>query len=285
MDTNSIQLVLHILSYLRTTHLGPLSSVSYGFHSLVLRLLHQRLSSAADLGKHILLLECYPPSGRLFEPALPCSYLGTDGLDDYKETLQDTARSPTQELRSLRELCSRFRPRRSETGRKAWTRHPAGDVPGSRTYVAPEAAEPGSSRNPGVPKAEPEELPVTHLMHLDSTEMFTQLCARTFAAIPGTKPNIYRDYIDVNDGVVRVFRNWLAEEAKGSTRSTEKPHAGIVWANDGEQVGIRLKVKKRAWHRTAVVPLLQAASEDMPVSYEIQYEGKCLRCSDAWNLR
>jgi len=143
--------------------------------------------------------------------------------------------------------------------------------------VAPEASEPGSSRDPVAPKAEPEEQLVTHLMHLDSTELFTQLCARTFAAIPGTKPNIYRDYIDVNDGVVRVFRNWLAEEAKDSTQTAEKPHAGIVWANDGEQVGIRLKVKKRAWHRTAAVPLLRAASEDMPVSYEIQYEGKRLR--------
>jgi len=114
--------------------------------------------------------------------------------------------------------------------------------------------------------------------------MFTQLCARTFAAIPGSQPYIYRDYIDVNDGVLRVFRNWLAEEAKGNARTLNIPHAGVVWANDGEQVGVRLKVKKRAWHRTTALPILQAASEDMPVSYEIQYEGKCCDHTDAWNL-
>lgn len=222
--------------------------------------------------KHILLLECYPPSGRLFEPALPCSYLGTDGLDSLEVSQEGS--TPAQELKTLKELCSRFRPRRDEAGRKAWTRHPAGDVPGSRTYVAPEAAQAGLSRDAAAPPLK-EQL-VTHLIHLDSTEMFTQLCARTFAAIPGLKANIYRDYIDVNDGVVRVFRNWLADEAKSGSRSLGDPHAGVVWANDGEQVGIRFRVKRRAWHRSAV-PLLQAATEDVPVSYEVQYEGK-YRC-------
>lgn len=239
-------------------------------------MLRQRLTSAANLKKHILLLECYPPSGRLFQPALPCSYLGTDGLDDDTEPLHEitTPSSPAEDLRTLKELCSRFRPRHSEAERKPWTRHPAGDVPGSRTYVAPETAEAGSSSTPQEPETQPEEPLVTHFVHLDSTEMFTQLCARTFAAIPGLKPNIYHNHIDMNDGVIRVFRNWLAEQDKAIPHKSDKPHTGVLWANDGEQVGVRFLVKRRAWTRSNV-PLLQDAKEDVPVSYEVQYQGKC----------
>lgn len=277
--TNITQLVIYILSSLRTTQLLPLSAVSRRFHSVILRLIYQRLSLAVNLQKHILLLECFPPSRRLFQPALPCTYLGTNGLDDCNDHDDDVdcLRSPGEDLRKLRDLCSRFRPHRQLDPERKVPKHPAGDVPGSRTYVAPEVTQPGPSQDAHAqqPAANAEEQLVTQDIHLDSAELFTQLCAQTSVAIPGPSLGIYHDYIDINSGVVRLFRHWLAKEAQRKGESSEEEHPGVLWANDGEQVGVKFRVTQKAWKRNT--PIIMSADEDMPVSYEIQYEGMCGR--------
>lgn len=148
-------------------------------------------------------------------------------------------------------------------------------MPGSRTYVAPEPAEAGSSRDvqasqPAVPLEAGEPL-VTQGIHLDSAEFFTQLCVQTCVAIPGPAGGIYHDYIDLNSGVVRLFRHWLAKENQRKGQVSDEEYPGVLWTNDGEQVGVKFGVKQKAWKRDT--PIIVRADEDMPVSYEIQYEG------------
>ena len=48
-------------------------------------------------------------------------------------------------------------------------------------------------------------------------------------------------------------------------------NASVLWANDGEQLGIRLRVKQKSWRRD--MPLIVNVDEDDSILYEIQYEG------------
>ena len=189
----------------------------------------------------------------------------------------ESVSSPAEQLRLIGTMCSRFRPHRSETGRKPWAKHPAGDVPGSRTYTppAPAAATAGPSQERETNKAPPvedkDEQLVTQTVHLDSAEMFTQLCAQTFLATRGTKPGLFHQHVDINQGVIRVFRKWLAAQVASNGMVLEDKNASVLWANDGEQLGIRLKVKQKSWRRD--MPLIVNVDEDDSVLYEIQYEG------------
>lgn len=192
----------------------------------------------------------------------------------------------------MRELYSRFQPHRGHIERKILRRHPAGDVPGSRTY--PSTVQ-GSNQVPSqagslTPRDQApaqhsssakEPLPspdiVSHLIHLDGSELFSQLCAETIIAIQGPRPGIYRSPVDVSKGIIRVWRKWLAEQA-GMDDGREKCQdgkdcstAGILWVNDGENVGVRFRVRQRKWRRDN--PVLTHMDEDVPVSYEVQYEG------------
>jgi len=189
------------------------------------------------------------------------------------------AGSPAQQLRVIGAMCSRFRPHRSETGRKPWAKHPAGDVPGSRTYTPPASAAStaGPSSEPEAKgklpiEVEKDEQLVTQTVHLDSAEMFTQLCAQTFLATRGIKPGLFHQHVDINQGVIRVFRKWLAGRVAAAGVVSEDKNASVLWANDGEQLGIRLRVKQRSWKRD--MPLIVNVDEDDAVLYEIQYEGK-----------
>lgn len=78
------------------------------------------------------MFECYTPSRRLYESYLLCEYLGTDGLEDI---LDETQEHPAgAQLAAINKLYSRFRPYRRTLERKVQWKHPAGDIPGSRTY-------------------------------------------------------------------------------------------------------------------------------------------------------
>ena len=213
---------------MRTTDLLPLCILSHRFHSLVLRIVNHRLSLAASLRGQTLLFECYHPSARLTQPAWTCSYLGTDGLDDaasHEEDSQDSI-TPGEQLRNLRELFSRFRPHHDEIIPKVRRRHPAGDIPGSRTFSTntqapthtPDPRESGSptantlSTSAGAASFESPAVQslVSHHVHLDSSELFSQLCARTTVS---PRPGMFHTPAVVSDGIIRVWRAWLADQS------------------------------------------------------------------------
>jgi hypothetical protein len=281
------QLLLHLFVPLPTPELLPLTIVSHRIYDIILRILHNRLVAAAELHSHSLLLECYHPSAKLTEPPYFCAYRGTDGLSQYEETDRSTA----ARLGEMRHMYSRFRPHRRELedGGRRVVRRP-GDIPGSRTY-------------PGTTQDKFKGDLVRQTVSLEGHELFTQLVAQTNLVKIGPYNGLFSAFVDVEEGVLRVWRNWLSEMAakgRGSTPDipkeiveeigkgkqavrevVEEPFdpsdKRILWVSMAKNTGIRFNVKERKLRRDA--PILIRNDEDTPVSYDIEYDGKLQRCS------
>lgn len=283
------QLLLHLFVPLPTPELLPLTVVSHRIYNIILRILHNRLVAAAELHSHSLLLECYHPSAKLTEPPYFCAYRGTDGLSLYEETEKTT----TARLGEMRRMYSRFRPHRRELedGGRRVVRRP-GDIPGSRTY-------------PGTTQDKFKGDVVKQTVSLEGHELFTQLVAQTNLVKIGPYKGLFSAFVDVEEGVLRVWRHWLSEmTAKngGSTpgvREEDVAEVGkgkeavrevaeelfdpndkrILWVSMAKNTGIRFNIKERKLRRDA--PILIRNDEDMPVSYDIEYDGEtqsCLAC-------
>ncbi|OJD28745.1 f-box domain protein, partial [Diplodia corticola] len=279
------ELLIHILNSLPTPDLLPLTTVAHRFYAVILRIVHNRLIAAANLHErnHTLLLECYHPSAKLTEPPLYCRYLGTNGLEvpdpDFDE--EDLV----GRLGYLRHRYSRFRPyREGPEARSARTR--PGDIPGSRTH--PSTSEPqytGGGYND-------DEL-VRQVLSLDSEERFTQLCAVINLVKLGPRRGLFRSFVEVEDSVLRVFREWLQEVAlpaashipdlqassgvstsgKGKATLSDQDIADgkrLLWVGSAKNVGLKFRVRERKLRRDT--PILIRADEETAVSYDIEYE-------------
>ena len=269
------ELLLNIFSLLPTPALLPLSAVSRRFSALSLRLLKIRLLQATALDGYLLLLECFQPSAKLTEPPSFCTYLGTNGLDVVQDpSLPSPGRDGSgaevaDELKHLSGLYSRFRPnsRRPDPTPRRW--HPAGDVPGTRTW---DIAEASSSR-----AAESNNDTVTQTVSLEAGDLLTQLCAVTNLVKLDPRRGLIADRVELNEGIVRIWRNWLSERsrdyhASDNTDLQSLPlEERILWANDGHNVGIKLRVRQRKWRSDQ--PILFTSEEELAVSYFIEYEG------------
>lgn len=183
-------------------------------------------------------------------------------------------------------MYSRFRPHRRELdegGRKV-VRRP-GDIPGSRTY-------------PGTAQDKFKGDLVKQTVSLEGHELFTQLIAQTNLVKIGPYNGLFSAFVDVEEGVLRVWRQWLSETAaQGRGNTTDEnfeavQEAGkgkeavreavevpfnpndkrILWASMARNTGIRFNVKERNLRRDA--PILIRNDEDMPVTYDIEYDGK-----------
>lgn len=283
------QLLLHLLTALPTPDLLPLAVLSHRIYSIILRILQTRLVTASELSSHTLLLECYHPSAKLTEPPYFCTYHGTDGLTHYDPLSNDDTNIAAR-LGEMRNMYSRFRPHRREPengGRRV--RRPPGDVPGSRTY-------------PGSPADKFEGETVKQILSLDGYELFTQLVAQTNLVKVGPRHGLFACFVGIEEGVVRVWRQWLKDmAAKGrtpvsnaSSRITKQEGKGkevmqdtveekkgmgdesILWVSQAKNTGLRFNVEERKLRRDAPI-LIRADDEDMPVSYEIEYDGTLLQ--------
>jgi hypothetical protein len=274
-----------------TPQLLPLTILSHRICALILRILHNRLTVASELDSHSVLLECFHPSAKLTEPPYFCTYRATDGLSDYN-TLVETDENLPKRLGDMRNMYSRFRPYRRELepgGRRVV--RPPGDIPGSRTY-------------PGTAQDQYEGESVKQILSLDGHELFTQLVSQSNLVKIGPRNGLFTCFVEVEEGVVRVWRKWLKDMAtrdEASTKAVQSeaaslagkgeetvrdPSVGkldvadeaILWVSSFKNTGIRFKVRERKLRRD--VPLLvRADEEDMPVSYEIEYDGKYPRPS------
>ncbi|KAH7047631.1 hypothetical protein B0J12DRAFT_130116 [Macrophomina phaseolina] len=285
------ELLIHILNSLPTPDILPLTTVSHRLYAMILRIVHNRLIAAANLHEqdHTLLLECYHPSAKLTEPPLYCRYLGTEGLDaqdpDFDE--QDLV----GRLGYLRSRYSRFRPFR-EGPETYFTRTRPGDIPGSRTH--PSSSGPrytGGGYND-------DEL-VRQVVSLESEERFTQLCAVINLIKRGPRNGLFRSFVEVEDSVLRVFRDWLREMAapapngepqlqpqsastsrKGAAKKAEDDVADgkrLLWVGPARNVGLKFRVRERRFRRDN--PILILADEETAVSYDIEYEELLVRTS------
>ncbi|KAF4266982.1 hypothetical protein CNMCM8812_002448 [Aspergillus fumigatus] len=250
------EVFVHILSPFSTRDLLPLATISHRFHDLVLRIIHYRLLLAAALKEYKLILECFHPSSKLTEPHVFCKYLGTDGLSDRYEgkgSLYEDV-DTAKRLGRLTCLYSRFRPEvtieQMGTGARIT---PYSDLEG----------EPGKE-NPAV----------TRPVNLEDFENFSQLCvvASVVKVVPGT--DLLLSTIEVVDGVVRLFRDWLRDQ--GQRSSSDAPSNltddSILWVDTGQNVGLKLRVRQKEVSQQQF-PILIHRDEMPPANYEVDIEG------------
>lgn len=249
-----------MLTPLPTLELLPLARVNRRFHDLTLRIIHTRLTDAAWLPDHELILECYHPSAKISTPYLHCDYLGTDGLESYNED-----EDKQLDFAQLRGLYSRFRPVVQEENRRGRARYPV--------------ASGSSSNNGNAQPAADDDLTASVNIQLDEGEMFSQLCAKTNLVKTGPRRGLFLSHVNLNDGVVRVFRRWLAAKvsAAGEGAGDEEP---ILWTNRNKTVGLRFRVRENVDTSTKPTIWSVADDEDPPVSYTLVYEELLVRTSD-----
>ena len=196
-------------------------------------------------------------------------------------------------IKQMGQLRSRFRPVTKEPDWLSMPRpHPAGDIPGSRTYVPAEAA---------AAKLADAGNAVSRTVHIDAGCLFSQLETLAFLGRRETTLGIMCNIVEVCRGTIRVWREWLSkqcerkqwadgeqiaiihEDSDGNrtTRSNSittmtNPHKdpSILWLNTGrEDFGIKFRVKEKKWRRDQ--PILAHVDEiELPVSYEVELEGK-----------
>ncbi|KAF2656878.1 F-box domain-containing protein [Lophiostoma macrostomum CBS 122681] len=288
------ELLLHILTPMPTPQLLPLTALSHRIYTLILRVLHNRLVAAAELESYSLLLECYHPSAKLTEPPYFCTYHGTDGLKRYEELSKEEDTVVVGKVGELQKMYSRFRPHRRELERGGRRVRPPGDVPGSRTFPISGTA---SDRYEGET--------VKQILGLDGHELFTQLVAQSNLVKIGPRNGLFTSFVEIEEGVVRVWREWLRDMASSSnskdgnaaqeviedvskskeavrevedTRS-ELNHDRVLWVSTAKNTGLKFNIKERKLRRDA--PILIEVNEDMPVSYEVEYDELLIR---TWHL-
>jgi hypothetical protein len=270
---------------LPTPDLLPLTVLSHRIYNIILRILHNRLVAAAELESHSLLLECYHPSAKLTEPPYFCAYQGTDGLSLYENPGEPDRAAAAARLGEMRQMYSRFRPHRRELedGGRRVARRP-GDIPGSRTY-------------PGTAQDKFSGEIVKQTVSLEAHELFTQLVAQVNLVKIRPYNGHFSAFVDVEEGVLRVWRKWLGEivakgnrvidtskekaeevgRAKGEIRKPDDMESGsedqrILWVSTARNTGIRFNVRERKLRRDT--PVLIRNDEDLPVSYEVEYDGE-----------
>lgn len=244
------QILIQILSPLTTVQLLPLARVNHRFHDLALRIIHTRLTNAAFMPEHELILECYHPSAKISTPYLHCDYLGTDGLQGYEEDEEKQL-----SFAQLGQLYSRFRPVVQEENRRTRRRNPSVSVGG-----ATEGVDDTARVN----------------ISLDDGEMFSQLCCVTNMVKGSARRGLFLSHVNINDGVMRVFRRWLRERASGTGDKRED----ILWTDRKKNVGLRFKVREDVGARSGPAIWTQKdEDEDLPVSYELEYQELVVRTS------
>ncbi|KAI4128430.1 MAG: hypothetical protein LQ338_002752 [Usnochroma carphineum] len=241
---------------------------------VIIRIVHQRLLLAASLEDRKLILECYHPSAQYTEPYVFCDYLGTPGLSSEREGQGSLYQDLRVERGQLKHLYSRFRPSRADFSTNAVRSHPAGDVPASRTSPTDqESASNVGEANRGL---------VTHRLFLDAHELFTQLSVTAALVQVGPRRGVFLSFIDVIDKKTpRVWREWLAEKANGSTNGETQNREDkvgisasqsepIIWADSGKTLGLRVRVKENKWRKDA--PIIVHRDEDQAISYSLELE-------------
>ncbi|KAI9045819.1 F-box protein [Aspergillus affinis] len=267
------EVFVQILTPFSTRALLPLTTISHRFHALVLRILHYRLLISASLHEYKLILECFHPSSKLIEPHVFCQYLGTDGLSGRHEgagSLYENV-DPAQRLGRLTALYSRFRPERAIEER----------LSGMGLVISdPEIQE------------NQDHLTVTRPVNLEAFEEFSQLCVvvNVVKVMPGT--HLLLSANTVEDGVVRLFREWMKEQERTCSLSRNadddeerdefEPNAAgasdlsqsqapMLWVDQGKNVGLKVRVRKKQY-LNAGFPLLIHRDEEVLTSYEVDIE-------------
>lgn len=131
----------------------------------------------------------------------------------------------------------------------------------------------------------PDDAWATQEVALDEGELFSQLCASVAMVRSGPRRGLYRSHSGVGDGVVRVWRDWLATrataaaaaaasaetETNGSSVSEED---GILWADYRKNLGVRFGVTRFGEHAPPA-----RAGDEPAVEYTLHYREVLVRTS------
>ncbi|GAB0136949.1 hypothetical protein EsDP_00005233 [Epichloe bromicola] len=253
IDTLPNEVLFVSLAFLSARELVQLLPVSRRFHALTTRMLHRRLVDVSSLSHNELILECYPPIARLSAPTLTCRFLGL------KHAGEDGINGDSPSSGDLSRLYSAFRPVLVE------------EVPRRRRRVSWSGGQ--ASR-----VGEPATLEV----NVDQGEVFSQLCVSTSVVKETVQQGIYVSHVNVCDGVIRVWRQWLAERAGSSGMDGQDEHDAvaaidsnnILWVDAAKNVGLKFRVEMGPMER---MPLLSGPGDDGPVSYILIYQELIVR--------
>jgi hypothetical protein len=109
-------------------------------------------------------------------------------------------------------------------------------------------------------------------VHLDESEPFAQLCTVTNIVKRGPRRGLFLSHVNVGEGLIRVWRDWLAKRADGDDDAPP-----VLWADAERSVGIRFGlVERKAIPRQAVLVM---SDEDFPVSYRLEFSELLVRTS------
>lgn len=108
---------------------------------------------------------------------------------------------------------------------------------------------------------------------LDEFEDFSQLCSivNLVKIMPNSRMLI--SAVTIEDGIIRVFRDWLKRQAKITTAHIQQnDEDNVLWVDNKRTVGLRLRVREKKWNRP-MLPVLMHRDEEGAVSYEVEIEG------------
>lgn len=253
---------MSILSTIRTRDLLPLTTVCRRLYSAILLVLQTRLSHIAELPGHRLILECYHPSVAISTPWMYCDYLSTD---DPNGGGNDDGLS----IAKLGSLYSHFRPIDQEDN------YPLRSWPRRRR-----SQQQQQQQQPSEEQSDDELQQPSHDVHLEENELFTQLCTMTNVVKVGPGRFHFLSHANVSDGVIRVWRDWLAAKAaveagvEGGGTHVHDDRPAVLWADAGQHVGLRFSVSEVA---ATTAPVLVSSEEEMPVSYRLGLEELLVR--------
>ena len=217
-----------------------------------------------------------------------CTSLGTDGLQDLMSAIQDKDNYVGQ-IKTMFRLYSRFRPQRRDPGTRIAWRHPAIDIPGSRTYRDPDSPSP----------LLPSDV-VSETINVDAQDLFSQLSTLAYLGKREPRQGLLYSIQEVSEGTMRVWRDWLSRQCESKKWTDGEPiavhHDGpinsraradsvtdrvdpakdpaILWLNTrDDNLGIKLRVRERKLRKNNM-PVLYSSDIDLPVSYQVEFEGE-----------
>lgn len=181
-------------------------------------------------------------------------------------------------MTGLVELYSHFQPRTSERSKSTMVIGVGGEEQRTTTQIL-------SSR-----------VTVVEYISLEPHELFSQLCTAALLVTHGPRSGLYRRFVTIAEGTVRVWRDWLADRAasssscrddegllNGSTHDMSTASAvdeGILWVDTRRNFGMRVRIRE---NRMGDQPILMQQDENPHVTYSYEIEGMEFTLSRVFN--
>ena len=142
-------------------------------------------------------------------------------------------------------------------------------------------------------------MPVVRTVELEELEDFAQLCTvvNLVKVMPGS--HLLLSAIAIQEGIVRLWRDWLEDQAKVSSDETSGveenvilPGGGVqshrtvdelgtsdghqmLWADNGRNVGLKLRVREKELDPNAAILASRFGERS---EYEVEVEGMLMLC-------